>query len=372
MDCQNTAATHQEMWYDADKDQHFLLRDGQVIPCNAMGNPVRKFVHYASGHFDYRARMQYSTTTHTSHMVPNRPLSLTDVQVRSLYCPQQEKFNGYMQFPRPLSEVFCNASREERFLRLAKLHRGLKHVKLRSPANVSNLTTYKDPNATCTFLGSTRKSAVSPHSVTRGSFFPASRRDLSLPQSVDSRPISCLPPRPLMFNSTLKSDYIPSLRGTFSTFHNLKNVSESTRHYISNEGAINAGTALRTSSTKNYVELKDELRREEREIKGYQAPPVKEKRIPIKGIYRMHVPTEGELYNSSVQRRNVVNPAAAAEEARRDRLDRALLTKRRNQRILKNKAMETSVKVQEKALLREIKDKQHMLAQTVPVPIPSH
>lgn len=359
-----TKPLDQELWYDVDKNQHYIMRNGVNTACNSMGQPVKKFVLYASGHYDYKKRVQYCAETKTTDMLALRPQSLGVADSRKLYHPSQHKFNGYMQFPRPLSNIFCNATQDDWQTKFKDATQQLKRIHLKSIVNEKYIKEYKDPKQTCQFFSQQKSACATAYPTS-----PRTEEGMVNNAHIEQvHAATWLPQKPKMFGSTLKTSHMDSLRSTFTNFRNLKGVSEQTQRFLTADEEY-GGRGMKPMSMGNTSNLgktlKDitkELKRESDELEGYIPPIVKEKRIAIKGIYNIKVESEGELYNRAVLRRKLVNSVAANEEQRRENLDRKLLEKHRNQRLLKNKAMETIIKAKEKALAKEISNKAYEVA----------
>ncbi len=347
---ETTQQSHQELWYNADNDRYYLLKDGEKIQCDSMGSPCQRFVPYCTGHFGYQDRMQYSNTTNTSYLLAKQPHSLSDLN--SCYRPMQDKFNGYSQFPRPLSNIV-----DHNFTLDTKKTqtRHKRKTKLFSPMNTSAFQ-FRDPRLTCSFLSARASSTITVSNKLAATTVLSARalphmRDSGLKTMTGFAPTG-LPKRELLLGSTLKSNYANSLKQTFRPMHSMAAVGEETSKLLG-KYADPPQVEPTNSGARSYRDIREMLGKEAKEIGGYQAPVEKETRVAIKGFYTLHTPTEGELQARAHERRKLVNPGAFEEEAKRDQLDHRLLAKRRQQKLLKNMAMETVIRAKERALMKE-------------------
>eukprot|EP00831_Metopus_contortus_P045780 TRINITY_DN36716_c0_g1_i2.p1 TRINITY_DN36716_c0_g1~~TRINITY_DN36716_c0_g1_i2.p1 ORF type:complete len:153 (-),score=14.50 TRINITY_DN36716_c0_g1_i2:159-617(-) len=87
--------------------------------------------------------------------------------------------------------------------------------------------------------------------------------------------------------------------------------------------------------SRSFLEINANLRRQIVESESYRTLST-EKPIPIKGIFNIHVPTEGELQNRARNWRKAMNPLAFSEELHREKKDLLLSKKRREQRVLQS------------------------------------
>lgn len=333
----------QEMCYDIDFNRHYILRNGVNLACDSMGNLKKQFTPYGTGHFDHNERQYFSKKVGSVNISPKRPTCLAEL--KAFYRASLSKFNGYSQFPRPLSLAFCNEKKpklQKKFIEDIKL------VKLESKQNIEALKIIKVPKSTCNFFNKETFMFTSFNKNEKKLKPIRPNSNLSLPgEIIDQETKKALPQKDLLFNSTIKSSYISNLPETFSPMRNLKGLSQESCKSISNFRILNEEESETTENPKmQFFDFKSELKRQQRDLEGYKPPIVKISRVPSKGIYHVSPPTEGELYQTSLDWRKNVNPGSFEALKMREKTDYKLLEKKRNQKIINlnwlNKSKQTS------------------------------
>jgi hypothetical protein len=348
------------------------LSGGKGIQCDELGQPAKRCTQYCSGYFDYRRRAEKANHEPSKHLLPKRPYSLA--QLRDALQPSSlSKLDGYAQFPRPL-EISQSTTASKTRLELSKQLQLHVHPQTQTQTRLRQgdwtlrgscpsmlLRSGANPQLTCTFFAPQRSSKALAQSA-RPALHPTSTSiSISTGQSMLHGERSVLPSRDLLPNSTLKANYVTSLRTTLKPLQNLLRLSEATCNLLSKH-VDTAEAPNRRPVGLSYQQLRSELRREEAELEGYQPPPDKPPRVNVKGVYSTVVPSPADLFSRALVFREQANPAATAETLKRNVLDRTLLQKRRQQRVLKTRAMEAAIRAQEKALAEEIRLKNQQQA----------
>lgn len=307
---------NQELWYNMDLNKSYVLSKGQEVRCNELGKPLKKFIPYYSGSSTYKHRVKHSLEAKMSYMIPNIP-----------------KF----------------------------VHRQSLERTILSPSTVDTsdncsricIRTHKAISNGCSAFGSRLTSRTTPIRkvyLLKKPFEMTSRSKIS----------DGLPFKPRLHNSTLKTKHLHAITNTFRPMNNLNSFDEKVIKYLKIE-SDNEVPKQKESMPRSYKEVQQRLKKELIEAEGYQEEDEIDKPISFKGLYSIHIPTEGELQTKSKKRRELINPKMNEEERRYEALDLMLLKKGREQRILKNNALKSLIRSKERKLEKEIAIKNRAL-----------
>ena len=265
-----------ELWKNQQKDAWHMLdsKSGAHYRCDRYGQKVKKFRVDATGLINPR---DAAVRRKTSYEPPHSPID-------SRYAPQpstphSEKFDGYMQFPRPRSEVFFNDK----------------------------------------------------HSVTR--LKPVPRGEMPsnrLPDDIN------LIPKPVSFLTFAAVDD-PSVHHPTFNIPVSKSVKEIRPSTLTVEGLRSSLTEAPVAVTKTVKDFHAKLELEKRQMTGYQPPASKPNRRQLKGFFQLLYPTEGERYHKDMDLWHATNPIAYERQKHYEALDRKNLERRKEQRMLKNR-----------------------------------
>ena len=84
-------------------------------------------------------------------------------------------------------------------------------------------------------------------------------------------------------------------------------------------------------------DIQGKLDVEKANMKGYQPPPPIEERRKLKGYFMMNYMTSGDLFMKEKRVMEVTNPVVISKQKHFETMDRKMLEKRREQKILKNR-----------------------------------
>jgi len=299
---------NQHLWYDIDSNRHYILRGGDKLECDGMGKKPKCFIPYFTGQASYEARLQLSNKINKFSILPPVSPSSSQKHIKSFAnFNHLDKFDGYAQFPHPRKNLLLF---KESFS--TKLKQRIKW-------KVTGNKYYTDVRKSC---------------------------NINHCNSI-KREKNGLPSKRLLYNSNIKAHHINLLRGTFTP---LKNQHNEALKFLEADNELSRNRHLRGS----YNKIQSSLKKEEIELRERYSSSVKEKRYPIKGLYQIHISTEGELYIKAKKRRAFVNNKAAAEELKYEKKDFLLLKKRREQSLLKQNAIKGLLRIKEKPLKRRI------------------
>jgi len=277
----------QDFWYDADKDKHYLLKDGTITACNSMGVPFAQFVLYKTGCYNYNDRINHSAGS-----------SITDMYLQWLSTTAnkrvlQKKFTGYTQFPRPAS-TGCNYTGNR--------------IKINSRPFTSK-TQFQ-----VRFNGE-RSPLTSRRAVIRSS--------------------------PCLKKNFLTSKQKSALAKSASN-HRARSSTNSQKYKNEQHSLINSKKSSSISlKNKTYKDVVEKLKWEEETIEGCKPPTEKPKRQGFSKLFEVHVASEVEIYEREQQRRKLMNPKMYTELIKKEQIDRQLFLKR--QQLKREKAVKNQL-----------------------------
>ena len=336
-------STNQDLWHDLDTDQFYLLKNGKAQRTDKMGHPTRKFVRHCSGEASYKDRVALGDQ-----------LVLPKLQAGSATVSSIVRLSGATQFPRPVCAALSNVKLEARNdnKRAKKILENMKYVNLRSTFNENPVKQRDYSVETCTYMRSSL-----------GNFGMTTRNlksmDVGYVTRTSINPNEFLRTHEKLKNSELKTKYLDQVKGTFRSCSNMNGLS-STAVKLLQMPETGDETSI-PSSPMSYKEIQEKVKREAKEYQGLGQKETKVEKMQSRKIYDIPKVTQGDLYVKAKELRNTVNPTAFEEEKRREIIDETILKKRRKQRILKNMAMQTTIKAKEREVEKEILEKQESL-----------
>jgi len=329
-------SSNQEIWYDIDRNKHFLLNNGKILECDTTGKETKFFVPYVTGFHNYKKRAMLSERTGKTHILPEKPECLLNNS--ELYCPAPSKIDGYAQFPRP------------------SLNRSVEN--LREHIDDKRKSMEACQRSTCTFFSQKGTFMKKNLYTSRIDDSPCIQTNKSMNNINKSYTELGFPMRKTLYGSGLKSRYLPFLKETFKPISNISKLGENTRNLLMRkEDNGEEPLSLSRELLRSYNDIKAHIKKEQEGFIGFIAPTNKEKPLGSKGIFNIKVPTQGELAVKAKEFRKNVNPFAYNEERKREELDLKLFKKRKEQKRLKLLAMQSILRKKEKELLKEIKEK---------------
>ena len=282
----------QELWYDIDKNKYYILKNGLKTRCNIIGENISYFIPYCTGCIDYKNRLNKSIEEKKSFFIPKTSIRLQTLFKRKLN--DIIKTKGKNIKPLAIEQHSLNFNRAKTSQRLKR--------KLFTPTHTQNKPSYR------TFI--------------------------TMQNS------SCLPIKRTLYGSSIKRDYLNSLKKTFND----------------NEfKSMNWGNSIRNEHTvRSFTEVQKTIRKERAELSGFTPKEDKHINITFKGMYQIHVPKENELYEKAKTRCIKINPKAAITASKIEELDYKLLKKKRERKIMKDEYMKKHTRLILKKFNKEI------------------
>lgn len=285
---------YNQIVWEEDMNKHFILTDDYNKEVNNMGKTIRRFIPYISG-CKYRncGLIKQAISKNTS--------------LSSKQCGNIIKFDGYSQFPRPLTKKYWKSLKKKKIAQ--KLEEVFNRIfKITPNSELSDLEEssgrYSPLKSNC---GIVRKSK---------SFCEKSPDDylpipLNLKNNLETR----------KFNGKL-----PNL------FHNKTERNNYKMH--SNK---------REKNNKSFVNIQEDIKRQIKE-NMQEGRNQKSHNISFKGIYTIALPTEGEISERAKKFRKIINPEAFDFELKKEKRERELFEKKVKQREVIYKLMLANMK----------------------------
>lgn len=101
------------LWQDMQSDRFYLLNNttGYKTKVNSNTDYVKEFDSILTGQVGYKQRVEYAIQKNKPGYMPLKIEGLKPLKSTLFYTPQNDKFEGYSQFPQPRTQPYFNQKR---------------------------------------------------------------------------------------------------------------------------------------------------------------------------------------------------------------------------------------------------------------------